>query len=361
MKKYKVYKRIAPDGRVYVGCTSQSLELRAGKGGCNYQTNVRLWKAIQKFGCDAFRTELILDTDNLEEAAAAELAAIEQHQATNLEFGFNSRSQSYITDLDFPERLSSAIKVGMTDDVRQRMSASMKEYYQSEENREFHRSRVHRVIYKPEVRLKLTEANRRNLAKPEVREKLRQAVKKYWTHERRQAHSALITERLEDEDTRRRISEGTKKGLASPETRQKMSEAQKTKWSDPEYHARTQAAMKAACNTEEHRKRVSEAGKIDQNRLEVKAKISAAFSGLVFINNGVKNRRVKEAEVEYYVATGNWVQGKLPMGPRGPIDKLKNRTWIHKDGRAIIVPGVELQSYLDSGWVQGRGKLKMRE
>lgn len=358
VKKYKVYKRIAPDDRVYVGCTSQSLELRAGRDGSGYQTNAQLWEAIVQFGWDAFKTELILETDDPDEAALAELTAIDHYQATNPEFGFNYRMQSYITDPDFPERLSAAIKAGMTDDVRQRMSASMKKYYQSEENREFHRMRVHRVIYRPDVRLKLTEANRRNLAKPEVREKLRQAVKKYWTPERRQAHSVLITEKLADEATRRKISEGTKKGLASPETRRKMSAAQKTKWADPEYHARTQAAMKAACNTEAHRKNVSEAQKVAQNRPEVKAKISAAFSGLVFINNGVKNKRVKEAEVEHYVATGNWVRGKLPTGPRGPIDRLKNRKWIHKGGKAIMVPEIELQSYLDSGWVRGRGRLK---
>lgn len=358
VKKYKVYKRIAPDDRVYVGCTSQSLELRAGKDGCNYQTNVRLWEAIQQFGWDAFRTELILETDDLEEAAASELAAIEQYQATNPEFGFNSRSQSYVTDPAFPERLSSAIKEGMTDAVRQRMSASMKEYYQSEENREFHRMRVHRVIYRPDVRLKLTEANRRNLAKPEVREKLRQAVKKYWTPERRQEHSARITERLADEDTRRKISEGTKKGLASSETRQKMSEASKVKWADPEYHARTQAAMKAVCNTEEHRKSVSEAQKVAQNRPEVKAKLSSAFTGLIFINNGTCSKRVTQAEAEQLISTGNWTKGRLRYGPRGPIAKLKGRVWVHKDLDSKFIEECELQSYLDSGWVRGRGRLK---
>lgn len=360
MKKYKVYKRIAPDGRVYVGCTSQSLELRAGRDGCNYQTNVRLWKAIQQFGWDTFKTELILETDDPEEAAAAELDAIEQYQATNPKFGFNSRSQPYITDTDFPERLSSAIKAGMTDDVRQRMSASMKKYYQSEENREFHRKRTLRITNQPEVRKRLIQAIERNNAKPEVRQKIRESVLRYWTEERRQEQSELSKQRLASTEVRSRISEGTKRGLASPEVREKMSESQKTKWADPEYRVRMQATMKAVCNTEEYRKRVSEAGKVAQNRPEVKAKISAAFSGLVFINNGVKNKRVKEAEVEHYVSTGNWVRGKLPMGPRGPIDKLKNRTWIHKDGKAIMVPGVELQSYLDAGWVQGRGKLNKR-
>ena len=161
-----------------------------------------------------------------------------------------------------------------------------------------------------------------------------------------------------DDDYSVKVSEGTKKGLASPETRQRMSEAQKTKWSDPEYHARTQAAMKAACNTEEHRKNVSEAQKVAQNRPEVKAKLSSAFTGLIFISNGSCSKRVTQAEAEQLIATGNWTKGRLCYGPRGPIAKLKGRVWVHKESDSKFIEKSELQSYLDSGWVRGRGKLK---
>jgi hypothetical protein len=357
VKKYKVYKRIAPDGRIYVGCTAQTLIKRSGADGSGYRDNVELWEAIQKFGWDNFVSEILLETEDAELAAETETKYIKKYNTTDSRYGFNKRIQTYITDDDYSERLSKAIKEGTTEESRKQRSESIRRFYANPENREFHRQRIRRTLAKPEVRERLIQAIERNNAKPEVRQKIRESVLRYWTEERKE-QSELSRQRLAPTEVRSRISEGTKRGLASPEVREKMSEAQKTKWADPEYHARTQAAMKAACNTEEHRKNVSKAQKVAQNRPEVKAKISAAFSGLVFINNGVKNKRVKEAEVEHYVATGDWVRGKLPMGPRGPIDKLKNRTWIHKDGKAIMVPGIELQSYLDSGWVRGRGKLK---
>lgn len=153
-------------------------------------------------------------------------------------------------------------------------------------------------------------------------------------------------------------AEGTKKGLASPETRQKMSEASRVRWADPEYHAKTQATMKAACNTDEHRKNVSDAQKIAQNRPEVRAKLSSAFTGLVFINNGFCSKRVTQAEAERLISTGTWSKGRMCWGPRGPVDKLKGRVWVHKDDESRFIENSQLKSYLDSGWEKGRGKLK---
>lgn len=357
-KTYKVYKRIAPDGRVYVGCTSQTLEKRAGFMGFGYRANLPLWSAIQDYGWSNFKTELVLETTDVELAARTELETISLCQSDNPEFGFNKRSQTYITDTEFPERLSSAIKSGMTDDVKARMSKSMKEYYQNDQNREFHRERVHRVIDKPEVRLKLTRANRLNLAKPEVKAKLRASLKRYWTPERRAAQIELSKERLATPEVRARISENTAAALSNPEVRAKMSEAQKTKWADPEYHARTQAAMKAACNTEEHRKNVSEAQKIAQNRPEVKAKLSSTFSGLIFVNNGIISRRVRSDEAEKMIATGEWVRGRMSHGPRGSVQKLQNRVWINLNGVSKFVDQSEVAVYSAEGWSLGRGRLK---
>lgn len=357
-KRYTVYCRISPDGRVYVGCTYQTLEQRSGPFGERYADNKRFYEAIQKYGWESFRTEVILVTDSLEEASQAELAKIKEYDATNPDKGFNLRNQCYMQNPEYSENLSKAVKSSFTDEVRARKSESMKKYYSNPENAEFHKKRVHRVIDNPEVRARLIAANRRNLAKPEVIAKISKSIREVWTDEKRRIHGEMIKEKLSDPAVRSRISEGTKSGLASPEVRKKMSEAQSEKWNNPEFRERQLVAIREACNTPEHRKRISEAGKIAQNRPEVKAKLSAAFSGLVFINNGIKNKRVKESEVEHYVSTGNWVRGKLPMGPRGPIDKLKNRTWIHKDDKAIMVSGVELQSYLESGWERGRGKLK---
>lgn len=146
----------------------------------------------------------------------------------------------------------------------------------------------------------------------------------------------------------------------NPEVRSKMSAAQYKKWADPEYRERTQSAMKIACNTPEHREKVSKAQKIAQNRPEVKAKLSSAFSGLIFVNNGFYSKRVTASEAEQLIATGDWVRGRMSSGPRGPIKKLQNRVWINLSGKSKFVSESELQSYLDSGWSLGRGRLKKK-
>lgn len=256
---FTIYKYTSSENKVYIGCTKHSLRYRAGISGRGYKTKSRFWDAIVRLGWESFIPEILATTNDAEEAARIELKFIQDYQATNPQFGYNSENVGY----------------------------SQK-----------------------------------------------------------------------DDNYVNKVSEGTKRGLASEETRKKMSEAQYAKWANPEYRLKTQQAMKLACNTEEHRKNVSEAQKIAQNRPEVKAKISAAFSGLVFINNGVKNKRVKEAEVERYLATGDWVRGKLPMGSRGPIEKLQRKKWVHRGTESRFVDEDELQSYLADGWQKGRGKLK---
>lgn len=258
---FTIYKYTSSEQKVYIGCTKHNLRNRAGLSGRGYKTKSRFWDAISRLGWDNFTPEILATTEDAEEAARLELAYIEQYQATNPEFGYNTE------------------KVG---------------YSQADE-----------------------------------------------------VYSA-------------KVSKGTKKALASPETRQKMSTAQYTKWADPEYRVRTQAAMKAACNTTEHKAKMSEVGKEVQNRPEVKAKLSSAFSGLIFINNGVTSKRVTAAEAEQLIATGNWVKGRMSHGARGPVKKLQGRIWVNKEGISKFIEQSEIPEYLDSGWVPGRGKLNRR-
>lgn len=159
------------------------------------------------------------------------------------------------------------------------------------------------------------------------------------------------------------ISKATRKGLCSAETRAKMSEAQRQKWSDPDYRASTRLAIKEACNSEEHRKKLSEIGKEVQNRPEVKEKISRALKGLIFINNGFLNKRVSKEEAEVLIASGLWARGRIALGKgsRGPVEKLKGRFWIHKDNQSKFILASELANYQSLGWELGRGSLPRKK
>ena len=86
---FKIYKRTTPDGKVYIGCTKNSLELRAGVGGSGYKQCGAFWSAIQKFGWDNIKSEIIEEVDSEELAHSRETFWIEQYQATNPDFGYN--------------------------------------------------------------------------------------------------------------------------------------------------------------------------------------------------------------------------------------------------------------------------------
>lgn len=86
---FKIYKRTTPDGKVYIGCTINSLELRAGVGGAGYKQCGAFWDAIQKFGWDSIKSEIIEEIDSEELAHQRETYWIEYYQATNPDFGYN--------------------------------------------------------------------------------------------------------------------------------------------------------------------------------------------------------------------------------------------------------------------------------
>lgn len=79
-----VYKHTAPNGKVYIGCTSTSLERRkkSGYGG-------PFGKAIQEFGWKNIKSEILFKDLTKEEAYAKETETIEAYNSTNPDFGYN--------------------------------------------------------------------------------------------------------------------------------------------------------------------------------------------------------------------------------------------------------------------------------
>lgn len=74
---YIIYKHTDPNGKGYVGYTSLSLKERAGSSGINYiQDNGLFAKAIQEYGWDNFKHEILLTVSTKEMAMKAEEAMI---------------------------------------------------------------------------------------------------------------------------------------------------------------------------------------------------------------------------------------------------------------------------------------------
>lgn len=89
MNKYIVYKHTTPNGKVYIGITRTTLERRCGSNGCNYSKNILFYRAIQKYGWQNIKHEILFDGLTKEQATAKEVELIAEYQSNNSLYGYN--------------------------------------------------------------------------------------------------------------------------------------------------------------------------------------------------------------------------------------------------------------------------------
>ena len=87
---YSVYKHETPCGKVYIGITKQKPVKRwlHGKG---YQKQDYFYNAIQKYGWDNIKHEILFTGLTKEEASQKEIELIEKYKSNQREFGYNIR------------------------------------------------------------------------------------------------------------------------------------------------------------------------------------------------------------------------------------------------------------------------------
>lgn len=86
---YKVYKHTCPNGKVYIGITKQKPERRWGVNGCGYKENKYFYRAIQKYGWENIKHEIIAEGLTEAEADAMEIDLISEYRATDRNCGYN--------------------------------------------------------------------------------------------------------------------------------------------------------------------------------------------------------------------------------------------------------------------------------
>ena len=86
---YVLYKHTAPSGKSYIGITCQLPEKRFGVDGVNYKRSKFFWAAIQKYGWQNIRHEIILYDLSENEAKAKEKEYIRLYKSNIREFGYN--------------------------------------------------------------------------------------------------------------------------------------------------------------------------------------------------------------------------------------------------------------------------------
>lgn len=87
--KYIVYKHTSPSNKVYIGITYLKPERRWRIDGSGYKSSKYFYNAIQKYGWDNFKHEILFDGLTKEEAEQKEIELIAYYDSTNHEKGYN--------------------------------------------------------------------------------------------------------------------------------------------------------------------------------------------------------------------------------------------------------------------------------
>lgn len=88
--EYCVYKHTSPDGKIYIGITSQKPpSKRWRKNGSGYKFCPHFYGAIKKYGWENFEHEILLDGLSVEEAQEKEKELISKFNSCNNKYGYN--------------------------------------------------------------------------------------------------------------------------------------------------------------------------------------------------------------------------------------------------------------------------------
>lgn len=137
-KKYIIYKHTAPNDKVYIGQTCQDPNKRFGRNGYGYRGSTLFYNAIQKYGWDNIKHEILFEGLTKEEANKIETELIYKYHSNEKEFGYNLQSggNTYYMSEETKKKMSEA-KIGKkdSDETRKRKSEGHKGKHFSEDTK----------------------------------------------------------------------------------------------------------------------------------------------------------------------------------------------------------------------------------
>ena len=294
---YVTYKHTTPSGKVYVGITQQKPE-RRWQNGNGYKDNEHFYRAILKYGWENIKHEIVCTGLNKWQAGKVEQSLIKYFDSTNPDKGYNNSvggecgALGHTVSAWARREISEATKRALLNpELRQKLSESLK-----------------RAWLDPELRRKMSEAHKGKHPSAETRQKMSEALRganhpsygKHLSIETRRKISGALKGKHLSAETRRKLSEA-RKGVNNPnygkhlsaETRRKISEAKKGKPSprkgkhlSAETRRKLSEAHKGANNpnygkhfSAERRQKISEALKGIHRSAETRRKLSEANKG----------------------------------------------------------------------------------
>lgn len=125
-----VYIHIFPNGKVYIGITGRN-PIKRWRNGLGYTHNNYLKSAIEKYGWENIKHEILFDGLTKEEAEAKEVELIAEHKSNQREFGYNlsSGGECGATGVRKDYIWNKGKKGVYASEVRMRISGSLKKYY----------------------------------------------------------------------------------------------------------------------------------------------------------------------------------------------------------------------------------------
>lgn len=233
MKTWCVYKHTTPNGKVYIGITCQKPKYRFANGN-GYKECKHFFNAIQKYGWENIKHEIIETGLTVEEASEKEKYYIRLYDSINPEKGYN------LTD-------GGISGFNVSAQTRILKSKNSKKMWESDEYRRAFTARMrgpNNPLYgktmSEESRRKISEAKKGKPHGPmseETKKKLSEIRKKQGNFRLGKKHT---------EETKRKISESNKGKIVvvTDETRQKISGALKGVRRSNETKAKMSASQK---------------------------------------------------------------------------------------------------------------------
>lgn len=194
MGEYSVYMHTTPSGKRYIGITCQDPKIRWGNGS-NYKKQPYFSNAINEFGWNNIKHEILYTALTKEEAEQKERELIAFYKSNNREYGYNidNGGKSKGRCSEETKKLLSEIQKGWkpSEYMLQRAKEVNTGRHCSKETREKIRLSNIGKIVSNESKLKMSNSHKGKHLADSHKEHISEKVKKSWTAERRKHMSEI--------------------------------------------------------------------------------------------------------------------------------------------------------------------------
>lgn len=204
-RRFIVYKHTSPNGKVYIGMTCLKPIQRWKKDGSGYKRNIHFWGAIQKYGWENFKHEILAENLIQAEAEKLEIEEIKKYKSTNKNYGYNIASGGCV-NFNPPE---------VIEKIRQKNKG--RKWTEEQKAKIAGRDKGRFVPIEWRIKMSIAQTGRKH--PEEVKKKISEANKgRIFTEEHRKNISKSCVGRKMSEETKKKISETLlKRGYKIPD------------------------------------------------------------------------------------------------------------------------------------------------